>query len=179
VKTGTLEYIKEYRNISERRIKYKVKRIILCLLITLAFVNPAYAYIHGIPMYCRTQIEYKDKENVMRQIIKDMNEEGYKLKERSSISLLFETSLHKANRFNYATTYGHKLRILQFSPPVYQLNATVVRKTTSSVEVEITPIIILNPDTSRQKEIYEDYIKTQMAINEYLSSLKDNFEKRY
>ena|GEM_PF-3148514 len=163
-----------------------MKKIILCFIfITLAFCYPARAAEHyGTPMYCRALIEYCDKGNVMGQIIKDMNEEGYELMERSSISLLFETPLRKSNRFNYATAFGrdwfplnkYGWKRTEFSPPVYQLSVTVVKKTTSSVEVEMTPIIIWNPDNAYREEIYEDYIKTKMALNDYLSSLKSKLD---
>ena len=164
-----------------------MKKIVLCLLFTLILHSFAYAVEHyGVPMYCRIQIEYSNKENVMRQIIEDMNEEGYKLKERSSISLLFETSLRKPNRFNYATSFGqdwfplnkYGWKRAELSPPVYQLSVTIVKKTISSVEVEITPIIVWNPGNAYQEEIYEYYIKTKRAINEYLSSLKESFENK-
>ena len=163
-----------------------MKKIILCLLIILIYHSSASAVeYYGIPMYCRVQIEYNDRESVMRRIIDDMEEEGYKLKQRSSISLLFETSLRKSNRFNYSTTFGQNWfpqnkygwKRTEFSPPVYQLSSTVVKKTTSSVEVEISPIIIWNPGNAYQEEIFEDYIKTKRALNEYLSSLKEAFEK--
>ena len=155
-----------------------MKKIVLCLLFTLIVYVSAYAEYHGVPMYCRVQIESRDKENVIRQIIKDMNEEGYNLIQRSSVFLVFEAPLRRSNRFNYATTFGQSWKGMEFSPPVYQLNVTVVRKTTSSVEVEITPKIILNPNSSRQAEIYEDYIKTRSALNEYLISLKEIFERK-
>ena len=140
----------------------------------------------GVPMYCRTQIEYNNKENVMRQIIEDMEKEGYKLIERNHISLLFETSLRKSNRFNYATTFGQDFiplnrygwRRTEFSPPEYHLRTIVVKKTVSSVEVEITPVIVWNPGNAYQEEIFEYYIKTIKAINEYLSSLKEMFENK-
>jgi hypothetical protein len=137
-------------------------------------------------MYCRTQIEYSDKESVMRQIAEDMTEEGYKLTQRTNISLMFETSLRKSNRFNFATTFGQAFiplnkygwRRSEFTPPVYQLRTIVVKKTVSSVEVEITPIIVWNPGNAYQEEIYEYYTKTIGAINEYLDSLKDSFESK-
>ena len=164
-----------------------MKKIILCLFfITLIFHSSACAVqYHGVPMYCRTQIEYRDKEEVMRQITEDMAEEGYKLKQKTSISLLFETPLRKSNRFNYAISFGqgwfplnrYGWKRTEFSAPVYQLSITVVKKTVSSVEVEVTPIIVWNPGNAYQEEIYEYYSKTINAINEYLSSLKEVFEK--
>jgi hypothetical protein len=168
---------------SERIIK-KMKKIILCLLFTLALCNLAHAIeYYGTPMYCRVQIEYSDKENVIRQIIEDMEEEGYRLIQRSHIFLLFETPLRKSNRFNYATTFGqhwiptnmYGWRREELSSPVYQLSITIVKKTISSVEVEITPIIIWNPGNAYQEEIFEYLSKTEKAINEYLSSLKSRF----
>jgi hypothetical protein len=135
-------------------------------------------------MYCRTQIEYGNKKDVMQQIIEDMNDEGYELKQRSSISLLFETSLRKPNRFNYATSFGkdwiatHRYgwKRTEFSAPMYQLYITIVNKTIRSVEVEITPIIVWNPGNAYQEEIFEYQSKTEKALNEYLSSLKEKFE---
>ena len=162
-----------------------MKKIILLLLIAFVFNGPAHATQHyGSPMYCRTQIEYSEKEPVMQQIINDMNEEGYVLKQKSAISLLFETPLRRPNRFNYATTFGlnwfplnkYGWKRTEFSPPVYQLSVTVVKKTKTSVEVEMTPIIIWNPGNAYQEEIYEYYIKTKKALNEYLASLKDKFD---
>ncbi|MCL1941838.1 MAG: hypothetical protein FWG09_07830 [Synergistaceae bacterium] len=159
-----------------------MKKIILLLLIAFIFDGPAGAtQYYGSPMYCRTQIEYREKEPVMRQIIKDMSEEGYVLKQKSAISLLFETSLRSPNRFNYATAFGlnwfplnkYGWKREEFSPPVYQLSVTVVKKTKTSVEVEITPIIIWNPGNAYQEEIYEYYAKTKRALNDYLSSLKE------
>ena len=86
----------------------KMKKIILCfILIKLVFCASAFAIEYfGTPMYCRAQIEGVKKENVMQRIIEDMNEEGYSLKQRNSISLLFEAPLRKPNRFNFATTFG-------------------------------------------------------------------------
>ena len=161
-----------------------MKKFILCLFITLILQSSAYAIVYyGIPMYCRIQIEYNNKENVMQQIIEDMNDEGYELIKKSSISLLFETQLRKPNRFNYATTFGrdwfplnkYGWRRNEISTPVYQLSITVVKKTIGSVEVEITPIIIWNPGNAYQEEIYEYLAKTKRALNDYLISLKDKF----
>ena len=161
-----------------------MKKIILCLFITLILHSSASAVVyHGTPMYCRVQFEYKVKENVMQQIIEDMNDEGYELIKKSSIFMLFETPLRKPNRFNYATTFGRNWfpinkygwKRYEFSPPVYQLSVTVVKKTISSVEVEITPIIIWNPGNAFQEEIYEYIAKTKRAINDYLISLQEKF----
>jgi len=164
-----------------------MKKIILCLLITMIYHNTVNAVEHfGVPMYCRTQIEYNNKENVMRQIIEDMEKEGYKLIERNHISLLFETSLRKSNRFNYATTFGQDFiplnkygwRRTELSPPVYHLRIIVVKKTVNSVKIEITPVIVWNPCNAYQEEIFEYYSKTIGAINEYLSSLKEMYESK-
>jgi len=163
-----------------------MKKIIICLFITLILQSSACAIVYyGTPMYCRAQIEYGDKEAVMRQIIEDMNDEGYELMKKSNISLLFETPLRKPNRFNYATTFGqdwfpinkYGWRRSMFSSPVYQLSITVVKKTISSVEVEITPIIIWNPGNANQEEIYEYLSKTKRSINDYLISLQEKFNE--
>ena len=162
-----------------------MRKFVLCLIFTLLFCSPAYAITyHGIPMYCRTQIEFGVKESVMKQIIEDMNEEGYELIQKTGIVLLFEAPLRKSNRFNYATDFGNNWFPLnkygwkrsEFSSPVYQLDVTVVKKTKNSVEVEITPLIIWNPGNAYQENIYEYYKKTLDALNEYLESLKENFE---
>ena len=164
-----------------------MRKFVLCLIFTFLFHSSAYAITYyGIPKYCRTQIEFSGKESVMKQIIEDMDEEGYELIQKSSISLLFETPLRKANRFNYAKDFGlhwfslnrYGWKRSEFSSPVYQLEVTVIKKTVSSVEVEITPLIIWNPGNAYQENIYEYYSKTIKALNEYLSSLKENFENK-
>jgi hypothetical protein len=163
---------------------HEMKKIALCLFIALILQSSAYAVVYyGTPMYCRVQIEYSDKENVMRQIVEDMNYEGYELKNKGSITLLFETPLRKQNRFNYATTFGrdwfpenkYGWKRNEFSSPVYQLRVTVVKKTISSVEVEICPLIIWNPGNAFQEEICEYLPKTKRAINDYLSHLRSSF----
>ena len=158
-----------------------MRKIILTLsLITLISCSSAYAAeYYGIPMYCRTQIEYRDKKNIMQQIIEDMNDEGYELKHRSSISLLFEASLRKSNRFNFATNFGrnwfsanqYDWRREEFSAPVYQLRVIVVNKAKNTVEVEMTPVIIWNPGNACQEEIFEYRSKPEKALKEYLYSL--------
>lgn len=159
-----------------------MRKIILCFIsITFILCFPAYAIeSYGTPMYCRVQIEDVSKENVIRQIIEDMNEEGYSLKQRSSIFLLFEAPLRKSNRFNYATSFGlhwfpknkYGWKREEFSSPVYQLYINVIKKAISSVEAEITPIIVWNPGNAYQEEIYEYDLKAEKALNEYLNSLK-------
>lgn len=166
-----------------------IKKVILCfVLISIVFCFSAKAIeIYGNPMNCRVQIEDAKKDNVMQQVIDDMNEEGYSLMQRSSIYLLFEAPLRKSNRFNYATSFGqhwfpkneYGWKRQEFCSPVYQLSVNVIKKTVTSVEVEISPIIVWNPGNAFQEEIYEYDSKTKRAINEYLSSLKSKFVYEY